>query len=220
MSDTVNLKIFKLTLLPSRPIKGNAAELRGFFATRFKEYPLLHQHYEDKFSYEYPLVQYKIIDGVPMLIGINEGVDTLKKIYNEFEEINLRGEIYKVIKTFSIKDQEFGMTEDKHSYVFLNPWFSLVQSSYNRYKRLRQEDKNVFLRKRLGSDIVRMSDELGYDVPEWIKGDVYVREMKSWFKGRLMTMFLGGFRADFLIPDYLGIGKSTSRGFGTIKLLG
>jgi len=32
-----------------------------------------------------------------------------------------------------------------------------------------------------------------------------------------MLGFLGEFEVNFDIPDYLGIGKSVSRGFGTVK---
>jgi hypothetical protein len=221
MNNTIILKIFKITLLPCHPIKCDTPKFRGFFTTKFKQYPILHQHDGDKLVYDYPLVQYKIIDGVPIIIGINEGADTLKIIYDEFEEINLGGEIYKVIKTFSVKDKEFGMMKDDYKYKFVNPWFALPsKEAYNRYKLLGQEDRNLLLKKRLGSDIVRMSDKLGYRVPEWVKGDLHVEETESWFKGRPMTMFLGSFSANFLIPDYMGIGKSSSRGFGTVKIIG
>ncbi|SNQ60757.1 hypothetical protein MNV_2010005 [Candidatus Methanoperedens nitroreducens] len=60
---TMHFKTFTLTLASARPIQGTSAELRGFFATKFNEYSLLHQHNADKFIYRYPLVQYKMIDG-------------------------------------------------------------------------------------------------------------------------------------------------------------
>ncbi len=219
MDDTIILKIFEMTLLPSRPIRRDVPKFRGFFATKFKQYPLLHQHDGDKFLYEYPLVQYKIIDGVPMIIGINEGANVLEIIHDKFEEINLGGEIYKVIKTFSVKDKEFGMSKNEYKYEFVSPWFALSKDIYNRYKILGQDDKNVLLKKKLGSDIVRMSDKLGYRVPEWVKCDISLEETDGWFKGHPMTMFLGRFSAKFLIPDYLGVGKSPSRGFGTVKAI-
>jgi hypothetical protein len=36
-------------------------------------------------------------------------------------------------------------------------------------------------------------------------------------KGMPMLGFLGSFSVNFVIPDYWGIGKSVSRGFGTVK---
>jgi hypothetical protein len=36
-------------------------------------------------------------------------------------------------------------------------------------------------------------------------------------KGTPFIGFLGLFMVNFTIPDYLGLGKSVSRGFGTVK---
>jgi hypothetical protein len=35
-----------------------------------------------------------------------------------------------------------------------------------------------------------------------------------------MLAFLGTFRINFLLPDHIGIGKSVSRGFGTVERTG
>ncbi|HEY9246843.1 MAG TPA: hypothetical protein VIO11_08360, partial [Candidatus Methanoperedens sp.] len=83
----MNLKTF--TLASTRPIRGSAPELCGFFATKFNEYALLHQHNADKFIYRYPLVQYKMINGAPMVIGINDGAEVLKQVYDKYDEIKL-----------------------------------------------------------------------------------------------------------------------------------
>lgn len=58
----MNLKTFTLTLASTRPIRGSASLLRGFFATKFNEYSLLHQHSADKFIYSYPLDIYEIVE--------------------------------------------------------------------------------------------------------------------------------------------------------------
>ena len=42
------LKILHLTLHSDAPMRGDGAKLRGFFATSFNEYALLHQHMTDK----------------------------------------------------------------------------------------------------------------------------------------------------------------------------
>ena len=84
----MKLKTFTLTLASTRPIIGSAPELRGFFATQFNEYSLLHQHNADKLIYRYPLVQYKMIDGAP---GINDGAEVLKQIYDKYDEIKKGG---------------------------------------------------------------------------------------------------------------------------------
>ena len=39
-------------------------------------------------------------------------------------------------------------------------------------------------------------------------------------KGVRMVGFKGTFAVNFELPDYIGLGKSVSRGFGTIKRVG
>jgi len=92
------LNIFTLCLYSDRFINESSALLRGFFATKFNEYTLLHQHNIDKLVYKYPLVQYKIIDGIPMVVGINEGANVLKEIYDKFDEITLGKTKYEILE--------------------------------------------------------------------------------------------------------------------------
>lgn len=63
-----------------------------------------------------------------------------------------------------------------------------------------------------------MSKSLGYKVPESIKADIHdLKEVPTKLKGTPMLGFLGNFSVNFDIPNYWGIGKSVSRGFGTVK---
>jgi len=74
----LNLKTLRLTLKSDRPVEEAAAKLRGFFASRFNEYALLHQHIDvDKLLYKYPRIQYKILEGEAIVLGIEEGADVL-----------------------------------------------------------------------------------------------------------------------------------------------
>ena len=67
-------------------------------------------------------------------------------------------------------------------------------------------------------NIISMSKSLGYTVPEPIKANIKnMKEVQTKLKGTPMLGFLGTFSVNFEIPDYWGIGKSVSRGFGTIK---
>jgi hypothetical protein len=63
-----------------------------------------------------------------------------------------------------------------------------------------------------------MSKSLGYTVPGPIKANIgKLKEVPTSLKGTPMLGFLGTFSVNFEIPDYWGIGKSVSRGFGTVK---
>jgi hypothetical protein len=213
------LHTFTLTLGSTRPIHGSAHELRGFFATKFNEYAELHQHNADKFIYRYPVVQYKMIGNVPTVIGINEGAGVLKQIYDEYDEIRLGENTYQIVERgIAVRDEEFGLSEKIHSYEFVTPWLALNQENYRKFYTLKgKAERDEFIRKILIGNIISMSKSLGYDVPGRINCDARVRFRKDRLKDVSVMAFTGGFCANFLIPDYLGIGKSVSRGFGAVK---
>ncbi|MCX6690283.1 MAG: CRISPR-associated endonuclease Cas6 [Methanoregula sp.] len=215
------LHTFTLTLGSTRPILGSAQELRGFFATKFTEYTELHQHDADKFIYRYPVVQYKMIDNTPMVIGINEGAEVLKQIYDEYEEIRLGANTYQIVERgISLKDEEFGISEKIHSYEFVTPWLALNQENYRKFYTLKGKvERDEFVRKILIGNIISMSKSMGYDVPGQIKCDANVHFKKDRLKDVSVMTFTGKFYANFIIPDYLGIGKSVSRGFGAVRQL-
>ena len=212
----MNLKIFTLTLVSDKPIHENAHKLRGFFATAFNEYTLLHHHKFDEFIYKYPLVQYKMIDNKPMVVAINEGTDVLKEIYDKYDEIRLGDHRYKIYeRQITVKEQPFGISDKIKRYRFLSPWFALSQKNYPRYTET--EQKNELLKKILIANLLSLSKSLKYTVEKEIKVELDVKEITSSFKRIKIHAFRGQFSVNFEIPDYLGIGKSVSRGFGTIK---
>ena len=212
------VKTFTLTLASTRPIQGTSAELRGFFATKFNEYSLLHQHNADKFIYSYPLVQYRMINGVPMVVGINEGAEVLKDVYDKYDEIKLGLEVYEIVeKGINVKNEEFGISDKLHTYEFVTPWLALNQENYMKYYGLPgKEERQEFLRKTLIGNLLSMSKSLYYQVPDKIKCDVDVRARKSRMKDLNIMTFIGNFCANFIIPDNFGVGKSVSRGFGGV----
>lgn len=215
------LHTITLTLGSTRPIHGSASELRGFFATRFNEYTELHQHHADKFIYRYPVVQYKIIRGVPKVIGINEGAEVLRQIYDEYQEIRLGANTYQVVeRSISMREEEFGISDTVRFYEFETPWFALNQeNSHTFYELKSNEERDKFLRKTLTGNIISMSKSLHYQVPDRIVCDLSVTMRKDHLKDVSVMTFMGTFKTNFIIPDFLGLGKSVSRGFGTVRQL-
>lgn len=214
-----DIDIFILKLGTDTLIKGSASQLRGFFATKFNEYVLLHHHEADKFVYRYPLIQYKIINKIPVVIGINEGTDVLKEIYDKSDSLKIGNSVYEINeREIEIKKSEFGLTPEFHSYRFITPWIGLNQNNYMQYYALSgPEERNEFLRKILTGNILSMSKSIGYTVPERIKCDLFVHPEKTNVKNVKHMGFIGKFHVNFKIPDYLGIGKSVSRGFGAVE---
>jgi hypothetical protein len=214
----MKIQTFTLTLVSTRPINGSASQLRGFFATKFNEYTLLHQHHTDRLIYHYPLVQYKIIGGTPMVIGINQGAEVLKDIYDQYDEIHLNNDTYEIVERgISVRNTEFGLCDEMLTYKFATPWFALNQENYKKFYMAGGRAERVeLLNKILTGNILSMAKSLDYQVPDMIICETDLRIHKGRQKDTHIMTFSGTFRTNFLIPDHLGVGKSVSRGFGTI----
>lgn len=120
---------------------------------------LLHQHNCDKVIYTYPLVQYKILKGNPIVFGINEGVEVLQEIYNKYDKIKLGESSYEILeKKICFKEQDFGLSDKFHTYNFETPWFALNQENFtDRYQRMNPVEQKELLRKTLVGNILSMS---------------------------------------------------------------
>ncbi len=213
------MRVFTLRVLTDAPIDASAAQLRGFFAAKFNDYQLLHHHAANKVIYDYPRVQYKVIDGRHVVLGIEEGVEVLKEIYDQYESLRLGSTTYNVIgQEFSVKERELSLYDECLTYVFKTPWLALNQTNYQRFYACkdRAERLNLLSRTLIGN-ILSVSKSFGYVVPQRIKAAVNVKVTKTRLKSVSFMAFRGGFTTNFMIPDLLGVGKSVSRGYGAIQ---
>jgi hypothetical protein len=217
----MNLKILRLTLHSDTPMRGDATKLRGFFATSFNEHALLHQHVTDRLIYKYPLIQYKMLDRTPLVLGINEGADVLKEIYDKFNEIKLGESKYTIVERgITLKSEEFGCADQILSYRFATPWLALSQENYPKYLDASWEERKVLLRRILVGNILSASKGLEYVATQHIRLEVgRMQDEICMLKGTKVTGFMGEFTTNFAIPDYMGLGKSVSRGFGAVTRL-
>ncbi|MCD6570248.1 MAG: hypothetical protein J7L53_06055, partial [Deltaproteobacteria bacterium] len=195
--------------------------IRGYIGKIFEEDTNLHNHKEDGgFIYQYPRVQYKVIDGLPVLLAIQEGISSIMPIFETLLRFQIGDKEYEIFeKTLEIREAYVGVQKRRIDYQFLSTWLALNESNYQKYQRFGTWAKRKkLLEKILIGNIISMSKSLGYTVPAPIEANIIkMREAKTSLKGTPMLGFLGAFSVNFEIPDYWGIGKSVSRGFGTIK---
>ena len=203
-------------------VKESAAKLRGFIAEYYRNILEFHHHIGEKFDYRHPLIQYKIINGEPLVMGICKGSILLQLLEN-FDELKTGKSTYQVIemqsKTIPV---EVTISYKRVIYSFLTPWLALNEKNYEKYQRLGMwKQKKSLLEKILVGNILSMSKSLGYTVPAPIEANIIdLKEVPTKLKGTSMLGFLCTFSVNFEIPDYWGIGKSVSRGFGTVKRMG
>lgn len=199
----------------------DAHKMRGFFGDLFREHsPLLHNHFEDgSLRYAYPLVQYKVIDGVPVLVGFGEGSPLLIELFLKIKELNIEGWYY-AINSKNIENRICKLDDhgQLYEYEFKTLWMALNQKNYEKYAMLKKQDeKAAFLNRQLQNNILSFYKGVGYWTQERIMAKGNFTEKTTLFKNKRMLAFEGKFITNALLPDLTGLGKSTARGFGSIK---
>jgi len=198
----------------------DAHKLRGYFGNLFKEHSdLLHNHYADGTSkYQYPLVQYKVINKIPHLVGIEEGGELLIKLFFEMKNININGKNYSVYsRNITKKITQLNDFNNLNEYKFETLYLPLNQKNHKRYINIENpQEKNIFLNKQIQNNILSFYKGIKFFVEAQIMVKSKLYEKTTNFKSKQMLAFSGNFVTNSVLPDNIGIGKAVSRGFGTI----
>ncbi|MFA5397166.1 MAG: CRISPR-associated endonuclease Cas6 [Methanogenium sp.] len=194
----------------------DATCLRGYFANKYIDHDILHNHTSKGYSYRYPLVQYKLIDGIPTIIGLQLGADEVVNLGLAEELISIANSKYMIDNvTIETNYTEIGLTSKPYEYKFITPWLALNQENISKYKNI--VDSDTLLRHILIQNIIQFAKSSQYQVPDTIIVEFDdIVEVETHLKGVSMLGFMGSFKVNFKLPDLVGLGKSASRGFGTI----
>lgn len=195
--------------------------LRGFFASGQEAGSPLHNHdRQSRDLYRYPLVQYKVVDGVPVILAIENGIPALQQVILNCRELTLGGQVYPCGGLrMELEDCVLGDTRERCRYKFRSPWFGLNQRNYRQYEQSSAEDQKSLLERVLAGNLLSLSKEFGVYVEQRLEPECALRSSSFRFKNETVLGFEGEFSVNFLLPDLLGLGKSVSKGFGTVSAL-
>ncbi len=200
---------------------GEATQLRGYFGAAFGDELLLHHHHPDgSLHYDYPRVQFKVIERTARLIALGEGSALVERLWKEVEQTHLGGELLPVLEaTLHRRKEPFGETTEPIEYRFLTPWLGLNQDNHRKYARAESDaERREILSRVLVGNCLALAKSLGHRVELRLAADSsQLRPRACRFKGVPMAGFIGRFWINFHVPTGLGIGKSVSRGFGTVE---
>lgn len=216
----MKIKIITIVYTDVYLTKYDLPKLRGYFSHKFPEYSELHNHLPDgKFSYKFPQVQYRIINKHPALIGFSKGIEILKKIFFELDEMIIDKHRYTLNeKEICLKEYDFGVADDFINYKFISPWMALKEENYEKYKDLDKIEQQRFLKHILRENLKTLSKGFKHwiDDIEKVKVEGYFKPKQVNFKNQKMLCFTGDFMTNFHIPEYMGLGKQSARGFGVV----
>lgn len=200
-------------------------KLRGYFANRFKNKLFHHHHKDGSLRYKYPLIQYKIIDGQPVIVGLEDGAELIVENFLDIEKLTIGKKEYLnpggQLKVDDVKLEvvtKYSMPVFK--YNFISPWLGLSQKNYKKYidkiKGIKDEEIKFFS-SILTGNILSFAKGINWWVEKEINVVPKLEEVPVKFKGKDMIGFIGKVYSNIRIPEKIGLGKSTSRGFGTIR---
>lgn len=218
----MNLEKTEIWITTEKPLElRDGRAIRGFFGNLYKNRPEFHGHRGDEFVFRHPLIQYKVFGGSALVVGLKEGAYLLKAV-PRLESLEIYFQRYTILKQDNSTDiVNFGLTEDMIRYSFVTPWVGLNEENYDKYISLKTNpaEAKALLNRILTGNLLSMSKSLGYVVEDRIRvitnleegGAIEAKERVK------LTTFKDEFETNFVIPDRWGIGKFSSRGYGTVR---
>ncbi len=208
----------RLTLSQARQLRGAVVSLVG------RDHLLFHNHNEEGgLRYGYPMVQYKSLDGHAAVVGIGDAVTQLMELSLRFpcevilgeQPVPLHVDSYQVAPyrpEFDIRPKLYSLT----NYIALN------SENVKKYETmLALTDKISFIEDILTANILAFLKGIGYRAQEQIACALTAmqepRELD--YKHVSFSTFNLQFVSNIELPDNIGLGKSSSIGFGTLKRL-
>lgn len=193
----------------------SATQLRSHIGYKFVADTEFH-HHDDK-PYRYPLIQYKRIKSKLYVLGIG---DYAKLVFDRISGLQSITLAKKTIPITNIifENTTHTITDEITQYSFNSPWIALNAENYAKFKNLDKQFRRRFLEDILIGNMLSMLKGLG------IRIDYQLHVHIKWYKEIPIIAHehgFSGFYAKFVtnlsLPEYIGIGKSVSKGFGTIQ---
>lgn len=185
---------------------------------------LFHNHLNDReFLYGYPVIQYKRIGKCPMLVCLDYGTDEVHHFFNSGNLAVKIGErdVNLVIRKLNMNQINLQVWEKSFRFKIRN-WIALNQENYQKYAQINDElGKIEFLENILKANILSFAKGVKWEIDKQIslRIDKITSSKQVPYKGTRLTGFDIEFRTNIFLPDFVGLGKGVSLGFGTVTIV-
>ncbi len=183
---------------------------------------LFHNHLDNnKYLYEYPRIQYKRIGGRPAIVCVEKGVDEIHHFF-EAANWNLRiGEKLYEMKISHLNIHQFVLNVwDRNFRYHIGHWLALNQENYLKFKELEGIGEQIaFLETILKANILSFAKSLNWIIERPVELSIISQPKQQIVKNkqRKLLSFSLDFKTNVFIPNYIGLGKSVSIGFGVVR---
>jgi len=189
-----------------------------------KDTLLFHNHTgNNEFNYKYPLIQYKQISKKPAIVCIDQGVDEIHKFFeNKNWDLDISG------RTLSMKIDKLNMNQftmqvwNKHFQYNIHHWIALNQENFPKFQAIDNlTDRILFLENTLKANILSFAKGIEWAVDKQI--EVKIQDLNQMrpvnLKGKKVTGFDVQFTSNVFLPNFIGLGKSVSLGYGVVRAI-
>ena len=188
-----------------------------------REAALFHNHKNDKeVLYRYPLIQYKVTQKKASIICLESGTD---EIHHLLQHRNMQLRIGPQTHTFEVEDVDLHYHQVQtwntdFEYSLLN-WLALNQKHLERWQALEGDEtaQLSLLTSILKGNILAFAKGVDWWIAEQVTLTItQIKQIKPLsFKRKNLLAFSVNFKTNVSLPNYVGLGKGSSIGFGIVK---
>lgn len=213
------VRLFTLYLEPRDPLRFSCDELRLFLNKKLAAYSALCLNDTAGFIHRYPVLQCKQVKGDLIVTGISQGATCLCQLARNQGELGAGESSCRITaRDPAIRVEPFGVVDGMTTYQFLTPWRALNQQNAKFFYDLKGKPaRDAFMRNLLAAQLHTLGKSLDCAITLPVKCEAKVRFRRERIDRENVMVFLGKFRTNLSIPDFLGIGQSISKGYGTIQ---
>ena len=203
--------------------KGKVPAFRGAMIEKVgRDNMLFHNHKSDTdLYYNYPLIQYKSIYNKPALFCIGQGVEAIQAFFlQKTWQLTVNGEKMDLqVAEMQLNNYQPGMSTQACQYR-LSRWLALNSENVKQYQQLKTLPERIaFLERLITGNILAFAKGIGWTVTDKIEVSIQDinRSYSEIYKGVKFYAFDLQFSSNVKLPQFIGIGKSASHGFGVIQ---
>lgn len=183
---------------------------------------LFHHHLDNhNLLVRYPLIQYKSKNHKLSVLFLDSATKQIHKFLDQEQwniQIGKENKILK-IKKINIYQSPIGFKEQNSDYIVHN-WLALNEENYKIFKELKSLTSKVeLLEKILKAHILAFAEGVQWNIENKIDLKIIDIHKQKWVKYKKIPLLAlnVSFNTNLQLPDWIGIGKSSSVGFGVIN---
>lgn len=194
---------------------------RGAVVTSLKNKDkFFHNHTENGVAYLYPRIQYKRIHKKAAIVCVKEGIKSIGELFYAGDYRYKMGEreVGMQIESINTYQCDIDFCEIPMRYRLLN-WLPLNSENYKEYQTIEGMAQRIsFLEEKLIGNLLSFFTEMGFRAEKQIELHItdITGQRLAHYKGVRLMAFDIEFKVNLTLPQYIGLGKSVSVGFGIL----